>query len=115
MEVKRTVPVKLDTPDDRRDDLRTTIEQFNHAANYTVEHGRNDDRYLILNKSKIHDRVYHDLRDRPTREPLRPCVLQSGGVNEVHRRGLEERQQPTTSAIQRTVCGVRQTHTDYQG
>jgi hypothetical protein len=34
MEVKRTVPVKLDVPDERRDDLRTTIEQFNDAANY---------------------------------------------------------------------------------
>ncbi|WP_199243371.1 hypothetical protein [Halopenitus persicus] len=55
MEVKRTVPVKLDVPDERRDDLRTPIEQFNDAANYTIEHGRNDDGYLILNKSKIHD------------------------------------------------------------
>jgi hypothetical protein len=26
MGVKRTVPVKLDVPDERRDDLRTTIE-----------------------------------------------------------------------------------------
>ena len=34
MEVKRTVPVKLDVPDERRDDLHTTIEQFNDAANY---------------------------------------------------------------------------------
>ena len=51
MEVKRTVPVKLDVPDERRDDLHTTIEQFNDAANHTVENGRNDDGYLILSKS----------------------------------------------------------------
>ena len=73
MEVKRTVPVKLDVPDERRDDLRTTIEQFNDAANYTVQNGRNDDGYLILNKSKIHDRVYYDLRDR-TDLPSNLCI-----------------------------------------
>jgi len=64
MEVKRTVPVKLDIPDERRDDLHQTIQQFNTAANYTIHHGRDDDGDLILNKSTIHDEVYHDLRDR---------------------------------------------------
>jgi IS605 OrfB family transposase len=73
MEVKRTVPVKLDVPDERRGDLDTTIEQFNRAANYTVEHGRDDDGYLILNKSKIHDKVYYDLRDE-TDLPANLCV-----------------------------------------
>jgi len=73
MEVKRTVPVKLDVPDERRDDLHTTIEQFNDAANYTVENGRNDDGYLILNKSTIHDEVYYDLRDR-TDLPSNLCI-----------------------------------------
>ena len=73
MEVKRTVPVKLDVPDERGDDLHTTIEQFNDAANYTVQNGRNDDGYLILNKSKIHDRVYYDLRDR-TDLPSNLCI-----------------------------------------
>lgn len=63
MEVKRTVPVKLDVPAERRDDLYQTIEQFNTAANYTIDHGRTDDGYLILNKSTIHGEVYHDLRD----------------------------------------------------
>jgi len=32
MEVKRTVPVKLDVPDERGDGLRTTIEQFNDVG-----------------------------------------------------------------------------------
>jgi IS605 OrfB family transposase len=63
MEVKRTVPVKLDVPEERRDDLHQTIEQFNTAANYTIDHGRDADGDLILNKSTIHDEVYHDLRD----------------------------------------------------
>ena len=63
MEVKRTVPVKLDVPSERRDDLHQTIQQFNTAANYTIDHGRSDDGDLILNKSTIHDEVYHDLRE----------------------------------------------------
>jgi putative transposase len=63
MEVKRTVPVKLDVPEERRDDLHQTIQQFNTAADYTVDHGGDEDGDLILNKSTIHDEVYHDLRD----------------------------------------------------
>jgi len=64
MEVKRTVPVKLDVPDERHGDLHQTIQQFNTAANYTINHGKDDgDGDLILNESTIHDEVYHDLRD----------------------------------------------------
>jgi IS605 OrfB family transposase len=73
MEVKRTIRIKLSVPEDREDDLHQTIEQFNHACNYTVKHGRNDDGYLILNKSTIHDQVYHDLRDE-TDLPANLCV-----------------------------------------
>ncbi|WP_255192423.1 RNA-guided endonuclease InsQ/TnpB family protein [Natronobeatus ordinarius] len=73
MEVKRTIPVKLSVPEDREEDLHQTIDQFNHACNYTVRHGRNDDGYLILNKSTIHDKVYHDLRDE-TDLPANLCV-----------------------------------------
>ena len=43
MKVKRTIPVKLDVPKERREDLHQTIQQFNTAANYTVENGRNED------------------------------------------------------------------------
>jgi putative transposase len=63
MEVDRTVPVKLDVPDKRRKDLHQTIQQFNTAANHTVENGRDEAGDLVLNKSTIHDEVYHDLRD----------------------------------------------------
>jgi putative transposase len=73
MEVTRTIPVKLDVPTERRDDLHQTIEEFNHACNYTVQNGRNNDGYLILNTSKIHDEVYHDLRDE-TALPANLCV-----------------------------------------
>ncbi|WP_435361819.1 RNA-guided endonuclease InsQ/TnpB family protein [Haloarchaeobius sp. DFWS5] len=73
MEVKRTIPVKLSVPDNREDDFHQTIDQFNHACNYTVQNGRNDDGYLILNKSTIHDKVYHDLRDE-TDLPANLCI-----------------------------------------
>ena len=73
MEVKRTIPVKLSVPEDRRDDLHQTIDQFNHACNYTVQNGKNEDGYLILNKSTIHDKVYYDLRDE-TDLPANLCV-----------------------------------------
>jgi len=73
MEVKRTVRVKLTVPDERRDHLHQTIEQFNTAVNYSIENGRNDDGYLITAKTNIHDKVYHDLRD-VTGLPANLCV-----------------------------------------
>ncbi|WP_276257901.1 RNA-guided endonuclease InsQ/TnpB family protein [Haloglomus litoreum] len=73
MEVTRTIPVKLDVPAERHDDLHRTIKQFNHACNYTVQHGRNEEGYLILNKSTIHDHVYYDLRDE-TDLPANLCI-----------------------------------------
>lgn len=51
MEVKRTVTVKLDVPEGRRDDLHQTIQEFNIAANYTIGHGRDEDGDVILNKT----------------------------------------------------------------
>ena len=73
MEVNRTIRVKLSVPEDRQDDLHQTINQFNHACNYTVQNGRDDTGYLILNKSTIHDRVYYDLRDE-TDLPANLCI-----------------------------------------
>jgi len=73
MEVNRTIRVKLSVPEDRQDDLHQTINQFNHACNYTVQNGRDDKGYLILNKSTIHDRVYYDLRDE-TDLPANLCI-----------------------------------------
>ncbi|WP_440990689.1 RNA-guided endonuclease InsQ/TnpB family protein [Haloarchaeobius baliensis] len=73
MKVTRTTCIKIDVPANRREDLHRTIEQFNFAANYTVQHGRNDDGYLILTKAKIHDRVYHGLREE-TELPANLCV-----------------------------------------
>jgi putative transposase len=59
MEVKRTVPVKLDVPDQRCDDFHRTVQQFDSAANYTIDHGRGDDGDLIRNRSIIRDEVSH--------------------------------------------------------
>lgn len=48
MEVKRTVPVKLDVPDERRDDLHATIAQFNGVIRiaYAILMGSQDARVL---------------------------------------------------------------------
>jgi putative transposase len=37
MEVRRTAPVKLVVPDERRDDLHDTAEKFLHCANRAAE------------------------------------------------------------------------------
>nr|WP_160168002.1 RNA-guided endonuclease TnpB family protein [Haloterrigena salina] len=71
--MQRTVRVKLDVPDERRDHLHQTIEQFDTAVNYSIENGRNDDGYFITAKTNIHDQVYHDLRD-VTDLPANLCV-----------------------------------------
>ncbi|WP_434530119.1 transposase (plasmid) [Haloarcula sp. NS06] len=102
MEVKRTVPVKLNVPKERRDDLHQTIQQFNTAANYTIDHGRDDDGDLILNKSTIHDEVYHDLRDE-TDLPANLVVRAYSKAVEAMKSTVAEwgeRQQPPASLVQ---------------
>lgn len=65
MEVRRTVPVKLDLSDGDGDLLRATIDEFRFAANYVVEHCRDDpDDLVITSKRKLHDRTYQEVRDR---------------------------------------------------
>ncbi|WP_255198827.1 RNA-guided endonuclease InsQ/TnpB family protein [Halorarius litoreus] len=73
MEVIRTIPVKLDVPTERRADLRRTVEQFTYAENYTVKHGRNSDGYFILNKARLHDELYYNLREE-TDLPSNLCI-----------------------------------------
>ena len=63
MEVRRTVPVKLDVTDSDADLLHDTIDQFRDAANHVVRHARDDDGYVITSKRKLHDRTYADVRE----------------------------------------------------
>jgi len=62
MEVRRTVPVKLDVTESDADLLHETIQQFRWAANYVVQHARNDDGYVETNKGKLNSRTYDEVR-----------------------------------------------------
>jgi len=63
MEVRRTVPVKLDVTDSDAALLHDSINQFRDAANYVVRHARDDDGYVITSKRRLHDRTYGDVRE----------------------------------------------------
>ena len=60
---RRTVPIKLDVPEQRRGDLHQTKEQFLHCANRTSEWAWRDDELCITSKRKADDALYDDLRD----------------------------------------------------
>ena len=62
MEVRRTVPVKLDVTESDADLLHETIQQFQWAANYVVQNARNDDGYVETSKGKLNSRTYDDVR-----------------------------------------------------
>jgi IS605 OrfB family transposase len=63
MEVRRTVPVKLDVDDSDGDLLRETIRQFLDSANYVVDVA-SEGEWVETRKSVLHDETYSDVRDR---------------------------------------------------
>ena len=60
---RRTVPIKLNVPKERRGDLHQTKDQFLHCANRTSEWAWRYDDYCITSKSKAEDALYDDLRE----------------------------------------------------
>jgi IS605 OrfB family transposase len=60
---RRTVPIKLDVPEQRRGDLHQTKDQFLHCANRTSEWAWRYDEYCITSKSRAEDALYDDLRE----------------------------------------------------
>ena len=60
---RRTVPIKLDVPDERRDSLHQTKDQFLQCANRTSEWAWRYDDYCITSKSKAENALYDDLRE----------------------------------------------------
>jgi IS605 OrfB family transposase len=60
---RRTVPIKLDVPEQRRGDLHQTKDQFLHCTSRTSEWAWRYDDYCITNKSKAEDALYDDLRN----------------------------------------------------
>ncbi|MDS0296926.1 RNA-guided endonuclease InsQ/TnpB family protein [Halogeometricum luteum] len=63
MEVRRTVPVKLDVDSADADLLRETIQQFLDAANYVVDVAQ-DGEWVETRKSTLHEETYSVIRDR---------------------------------------------------
>jgi putative transposase len=63
--LRRTVCLKLDVPDDRRDDLHETTDRFRQAAQIAVDRAfeRNDDGYVITHKTKLHNLTYQQARE----------------------------------------------------
>lgn len=62
MEIRRTVPVKLEIPENREPDLLETIEQFKEAANMVADEGWRQDDYKEFNKSSLHALTYREVR-----------------------------------------------------
>jgi len=65
MELQRTAVVKLAVPDDRRDDLKQTMETFRNAAQRFTDRGweGNDDGYVITSRSQLQPYLYDDIRN----------------------------------------------------
>ncbi|MFW5911619.1 MAG: RNA-guided endonuclease InsQ/TnpB family protein [Halolamina sp.] len=61
MEVRRTVPVKLDVADGDADLLHETISEFLWAANYVVDHAWQGE-YKTTSKAELQRETYEDVR-----------------------------------------------------
>ena len=62
MEVRRTLPVKLDVADSDRDALLETIDQYKDCANETSDYCWNENDYKQTAKYAVKDELYHDLK-----------------------------------------------------
>jgi IS605 OrfB family transposase len=63
MEVRRTVPVRLDVGERNADLLRETMQQFLDAANYFVD-AAYDGEWVETRKSVLQEETYSDVRER---------------------------------------------------
>lgn len=62
MEVRRTLPVKLDVAESDRDALLDTIDQYKECANATSDYCWNENDYKRTAKIAVKDKLYHDLK-----------------------------------------------------
>jgi putative transposase len=60
---RRTVPIKLDVPEERRGNLHQIKKQFLHCANRTCEWAWRYDDYCVTSKSKAENALYDELRE----------------------------------------------------
>ncbi|MGQ4557244.1 RNA-guided endonuclease TnpB family protein [Halobellus sp. GM3] len=63
MEVRRTVPVKLDVTDEQADLLHETIDEFLWAANYVVDSAW-DGEWAETRSSVLHEMTYDEVREQ---------------------------------------------------
>ena len=63
MEVRRTVPVKLDVDSDEAALLRETVDEFLWAANHVVDHAWQGD-YKITSKAQLQEETYDNVREQ---------------------------------------------------
>jgi IS605 OrfB family transposase len=63
MEVRRTVPVKLDVDSDEAALLRETVDEFLWAANHVVDHAWQGE-YKITSKAQLQEETYDDVREQ---------------------------------------------------
>jgi len=73
MEMRRTVPVKLDVDSGADALLRETVNEFLFAANYVVEHTWGDD-WLTTSKAQLQDETYDAVRGQT---PLNAGLVQN--------------------------------------
>lgn len=64
MDVRRTVPVKLDVSDADAELLHDTFAEFRTAANYVVSHASDDSGNIETSKQRLHKRTYSEVRKR---------------------------------------------------
>ncbi|WP_283401701.1 transposase [Halorubrum sp. DM2] len=63
MEVRRTVPVKLDVNSDDAALLRETVDEFLWAANYVVDHAWQGE-YKTASKAQLQEETYDEVRNQ---------------------------------------------------
>ncbi|PSQ33633.1 transposase, partial [Halobacteriales archaeon QS_9_70_65] len=63
MEVRRTVPVKLDVDSDDAALLHETVDEFLWAANHVVDHAWQGE-YKTTSKAQLQEETYDEVRDR---------------------------------------------------
>ncbi|WP_229114793.1 RNA-guided endonuclease InsQ/TnpB family protein [Halapricum desulfuricans] len=63
MEVRRTVPVKLDVDSDDAALLRETVDEFLWAANYVVDHAWQGE-YKTTSKAQLQEETYDEVREQ---------------------------------------------------
>ena len=63
MEVRRTVPVKLDVDSDHAALLHETVDEFLWSANYVVKHAWRGE-YKTTSKAQLQEETYDEVRDQ---------------------------------------------------